>query len=170
MFSRLLKVSKINCRRSSIEDSGLQQHELEVILKAKGMLQIILRQKSNPFKINNVITQVWTKRATGPAGRQRVIFFFNFIFHDLFEPLDQLDFKGWFCILWLFCGAQPCYSCFPKVNFLSIFHINKYFVHQVDITAKLFEGNNVDREFLVYRTIIQVKHKVTVPESDLLLC
>ena len=53
---------------------------------------------------------------------------------------------------------------------MGIFNINKYFVHQVDITAKLFEGNNVDREFLVYRTIIQVKHKVTVTESDLILC
>ena len=27
---------------------------------------------------------------------------------------------------------------------------------KVDMTARLFEGNNVDREFLVYRTVIQV--------------
>ena len=30
------------------------------------------------------------------------------------------------------------------------------FESQVDMTARLFEGNNVDREFLVYRTVIQV--------------
>ena len=122
------------------------------------------------------LTQVWTKRATGPAGRQRVIcFFFNFISYDVFEPLDWTSWtsKGDF----VFCDhfVVSCQAllflatCFPKVKFLSIYHINKYFVHQVDITAKLFEGNNVDREFLVYRTIIQVKHKVIVTESDLIL-
>ena len=84
MFSRLLKVSKINCRRSSIEDSGLQQHELEVILKTKG---IILRKKikSGLKSTMPCLTQVWTKRATGPAGRQRVIcFFFSILFLMMF--------------------------------------------------------------------------------------
>ena len=81
MFSWLLKVSKINCRRSSIEDSGLQQHELEVILKAKGMLQIILRQKSNPFKINNVMFNSGVDEASHWTGwTSKGDFFLQFYF------------------------------------------------------------------------------------------
>ena len=113
---------------------------------------------------------------TGWTSKGDLFFFFNFISYDVFEPLDWTSWtsKGDFVFCDHFVVSCPALlflaTCFPKVIFLRIYHINKYFVLQVDITAKLFEGNNVDREFLVYRTIIQVKHKVTVTESDLLLC
>ena len=74
--------------------------------------------------------QVWTKRSTGPAGRQRVIYISTSI---------SVNF-----ICWPFSFPEKVKDQRLKSQL------------QVDITARLLEGNNGDRESLVYRTVIQV--------------